>query len=305
MKETIVVTDGYTLNPGDLSWKRLEKFGKVTYYERTSPEEVISRCKKASVIVTNKTPITAKTIDSCSSLKVILVTATGYNIVDLNAAKMKGVLVCNVPGYGTDSVAQHTFALILELTNHVGKNNAAVKQGDWVTSPDFCFTTSPILELAGKRLGIVGFGKIGQEVVYHSPSYPKKDTSHVSLHELFSTSDIISLHCPLRADNHGFVNRDLLILMKESALLINTSRGQLVDEADLAHALKHKLLTGAAVDVLSKEPPQSDHPLIGLPNCIITPHTAWLTFEARERIMKVTADNLAAALRGTPQNSVA
>jgi glycerate dehydrogenase len=268
------------------------------------------------VIVTNKTPITAKTIDSCSSLKVILVTATGYNIVDLNAAKMKGVLVCNVPGYGTDSVAQHTFALILELTNHVGKNNAAVKQGDWVTSPDFCFTTSPILELAGKRLGIVGFGKIGQkvaeigkafgmEVVYHSPSYPKKDTSHVSLHELFSTSDIISLHCPLRADNHGFVNRDLLILMKESALLINTSRGQLVDEADLAHALKHKLLTGAAVDVLSKEPPQSDHPLIGLPNCIITPHTAWLTFEARERIMKVTADNLAAALRGTPQNSVA
>ena len=315
MKETIVITDGYTLNPGDLSWKSIEKLGKVSYHDRTLAEEVVSRCKKASVIITNKTPINAKTIESCPALKVIAVTATGYNIVDTNAAKMHGVVVCNVPGYGTDSVAQHAFALLLELTNHVGRNEQAVADGEWTSSADFCFSKAPIIELAGKRLGIMGMGKIGtkvaeigrafaMKVVYHSPSMKEKGSDHVSLHELFTTCDVISLHCPLRRDNAAFVNRDLLSIMKPNAFLINTSRGQLIHEEDLAHALKHKLLAGAALDVLSVEPPPAGHPLIGLANCLITPHTAWLSFEARQRIMATTYTNIVAAITGAPQNSV-
>jgi glycerate dehydrogenase len=315
MKETIVVTDGITLNPGDLTWKGFEKFGRVTGYDRTAADQVAQRCKSASVIVTNKTPITAKTIESCSALKIIAVTATGYNIVDIAAAKMRGIVVCNVPGYGTYSVAQHTFALILELVNHVGLNSRSVAAGEWSQSEDFCYTKLPIQELAAKKLGIVGLGKIGGKVMeiarafgmnvcYHSPSHSSPDSEHVSLHELFSTSDFISLHCPLRKDNNQFVNRDLLSIMKPTAWLINTSRGQLIHENDLHHALRHNLLAGAALDVLSVEPPPPDHPLIGLANCIVTPHNAWLSFEARQRIMQITLNNVAAALAGRPQNTV-
>jgi glycerate dehydrogenase len=315
MKETIVITDGATLNPGDLIWKVFEKSGNVIVHDRTPPEEVSLRCKSASIIVTNKTPINAQTIDACPALKIIAVTATGYNIVDIAAANMRGIVVCNVPGYGTNSVAQHTFALILELANHVGRNSATVADGEWSRSLDFCYSVAPIQELAGKKLGIVGLGKIGAKVAeigrafemrvcYHSPSHIRADPDHVSLHELFSTSDFISLHCPLRKDNNQFVNRDLLSIMKPSAYLINTSRGQLIHEADLRHALKHKLLAGAALDVLSVEPPPGDHPLVGISNCLITPHNAWLSFEARQRIMDTTIANIARALAGKPQNVV-
>jgi glycerate dehydrogenase len=315
MKETIVITDGATLNPGDLSWKAFEKLGNVMIYDRTPAEEVSVRCKPASIIVTNKTPINAQTIDACPALKIIAVSATGFNIVDIAAAKMRGVVVCNVPGYGTNSVAQHTFALILELANHVGKNSASVADGQWSRSLDFCYSTAPIQELAGKKLGIVGLGKIGAKVAeigrafemrvcYHSPSHTTPDPDHVSLHELFTTCDFISLHCPLRKNNNQFVNRDLLSIMKHSAYLINTSRGQLIHEADLRHALMHKLLAGAALDVLSVEPPSANHPLIGVPNCLITPHNAWLSLEARQRIMDTTIANIASALAGKPQNVV-
>lgn len=315
MKETIVITDGATLNPGDLNWKVFEKSGNVMVYDRTQPEEVSARCKSASIIVTNKTPVNAQTIDACPALKLIAVTATGYNIVDIAAAKMRGILVCNVPGYGTNSVAQHTFALILELANHVGRNAMSVADGDWSRALDFCYSVAPIQELAGKKLGIVGLGKIGAKVAeiarafemrvcYHSPSHTTPDTAHVSLHELFSTSDFISLHCPLRKDNHQFVNRDLLSIMKPSACLINTSRGQLIHEADLRHALAHNLLAGAALDVLAVEPPPEGHPLIGIPNCLITPHNAWLSMEARRRILDTTIANITTALAGKPQNVV-
>jgi glycerate dehydrogenase len=315
MKETIIVTDGATLNPGDLSWKPFEKFGKLMLHDRTRADEVASICKGASVIVTNKTPINARTIEAAPALKIIAVTATGYNIVDTAAARMRGIIVCNVPGYGTNSVAQHTFALMLELANHVGKNASSVAAGDWAKSPDFCYSLAPIQELAGKKLGIIGLGKIGSkvadiarafemEVCYHSPSRKTEVDGHVSLHELFSTSDFVSLHCPLRKDNNQFVNRGVLSVMKPSAYLINTSRGQLIHEDDLRHALTRGLLAGAALDVLSVEPPPVDHPLVGLPNCLITPHNAWLSLEARQRIMETTFINVSGALAGKPLNVV-
>lgn len=315
MKENIVVTDGYTLNPGDLSWRSFESLGSVTYYDRTSEAEIEERCKNASVIVTNKTPVRKAIIESAKALKIIAVTATGYNIVDLDAAHRHGVIVCNVPGYGTDSVAQHTFALILELTNHVGKNAQSVQQGDWSRSPDFCYSRLPLVELSGKVLGIVGYGRIGQkvaeigmafgmQVIYHSPSRKFSDPGCASIEEIFSRSDVVSLHCPLTTENAGFVNEGLLTLMKPTAYLINTSRGQLINENDLALVLKQKQIAGAALDVLSQEPPSNTNPLINLANCVITPHNAWLSVEARRRIMETAFDNVSKALNGTPQNVV-
>jgi glycerate dehydrogenase len=315
MTSKIVVTDGFTLNPGDLSWKPFEEFGKVDIFERTRPDQLLQRCSGASVIITNKTPVSSEIIHAHSDLKIIAVTATGYNVVDIGAAKQKGIIVCNVPGYGTDSVAQHTFALLLELTNHVGKNATSVNKGDWSRSKDWCYVDSPITELSGKILGIVGYGKIGQrvaaigrafgmEVIYSNPSTRRSEHQFASLEELFKSSDVVSLHCPLNETNHSFVNELLLSLMKPSAFLINTARGQLINEADLANALMKGRLAGAALDVLAKEPPSSENPLIGLPNCIITPHNAWLSVEARNRIMNVTFENVKAALAGSPQNVV-
>lgn len=311
----IVITDGYTLNPGDLSWEGLHKLGEVELYDRTPAQDVLKRCQDAAVIVTNKTPVSGDVIRSLRQLKGIAVTATGYNIVDTVAAREAGVPVSNVPGYGTDSVAQHTFAFILEFANGVGLNSRSVAEGEWSRSDDFCYTKTPLIEIAGKTLGIVGYGTIGRrvaeigrvfgmKVLYNSPSLMGKDPDAVSIETIFRESDFVTLHCPLTKENQGFVNRDLLAIMKPGALLVNTARGQLINEPDLREALVKRRIAGAALDVLSSEPPPAGHPLIGLPNCIITPHNAWCSFEARQRIMQTNVDNVRAILQGRPVNVV-
>lgn len=311
----IVITDGYTLNPGDLDWNPFHEIGSVEYYDRTTADEVVKRCRYADIIITNKTQVNADTIGATRNLKLIAVTATGFNIIDTEAAKQKAILVCNVPAYGTYSVAQHAFALLLELTNHVGINAASVQSGDWYQSADWCYTKQPVMELSGKTIGIIGLGKIGTQVakialafgmniIYHHGKKAMKAAVEVKLHELFMQADFISVHCPLTASNNGFINKELLELMKPTAYLINTSRGQLIVEKDLADALQKNKLAGAALDVLSQEPPMAGHPLIGLPNCIITPHIAWISFEARSRVMQTTFENVKAALDGHPKNIV-
>jgi glycerate dehydrogenase len=312
----IVAIDNYTLNPGDLSWKDLETLGQLTLYDRTSADLIIDRCKDAHIVLTNKVPFTSATLDALPQLKIIAVTATGYNIVDIAAARKKNIIVCNVPAYGTASVAQHAFALLLELTNHVGRNARSVSEGKWLRSEDWCYTVAPIMELEGKTIGIVGYGNIGQrvgqiaqdfgmKVIYYSPMIkPWTPDEPADLPTLFSTSDAVTLHCPLTPDNHAFVNKDLLRLMKPTAFLINTARGQLIHEQDLADALNEGRLGGAALDVLSVEPPVATNPLLNAKNCIITPHNAWISKEARERIMKVTTSNVKAFLDGHPINVV-
>lgn len=311
----IVITDGFTLNPGDLSWEKFETLGEVQYYDRTAHHEIRDRVKNADIIVTNKTPISAEVMQNCKSLKVIAVTATGYNVVDVAAAKAMKVLVCNVPEYGTHSVAQHAIALLLELANRIGLNDQSVQSGEWSSSVDWSYSKAPIVELKDKVLGIVGMGRIGNQtaniaealgmkIIFFRGRPATNNAKKVSLENLFMESDFISLHCPLRPDNEKFVNRELLTLMKPTAFLINTSRGQLIDEEALASALKAKSLAGATLDVLSKEPPPKDHPLIGLKNCIITPHTAWLSKEARSRILETSIENIKKALAGAPQNVV-
>jgi glycerate dehydrogenase len=312
----IVVTDGYTLNPGDLSWKQIEEMGELTVYDRTKPDEIVERCKDAVIVLTNKVPFNNATLAQLPNLKLIGVTATGYNIIDVQAAAKKGIIVSNVPAYGTDSVAQHTFALLLELTNQVGKHAASVAAGGWVKSPDFSYQLSPVTELTGKTMGIVGWGNIGQQtariaqafgmkLLYYTPS--KKENafaSWASLPELFAKSDFISLHCPLKPENTGFVNKELIAKMKSSACIINTSRGPLINEQDLADALNANQIAGAGLDVLSNEPPSADNPLLSAKNCIITPHNAWISKEARQRVMNVTIDNVAGFLKGKPVNKV-
>lgn len=311
----IVITDGYTLNPGDLSWQPFEELGEVAYYDRTAANDVLERCKNADIIVTNKTPISSPVVDAAPELKMVAVTATGYNIVDIQAVKKRHIPVCNVPDYGTHSVAQHAFALLLEITNHVGANAASVQAGEWYRSPDWCYTKKPVMELKDKTIGIIGLGKIGRQVamqamafgmhvIYHRGKKPLKGAREVKLHELFMQADFISVHCPLTADNNAFINKELLELMKPTSYLINTSRGQLIAERELADALQKHKLAGAALDVLSAEPPLQPHPLIGLPNCIITPHNAWISLEARSRIMQTTFENVKAFMEGHPQNVV-
>ena len=311
----IVITDGYTLNPGDLSWKPLDDFGEVIYYDRTASDEAMERCRNANIIITNKTPVTKEIIAAADKLQLIAVTATGYNVVDTAAAKAKGIAVCNVPTYGTYSVAQHAFALLLQLSNHVGINAASVDAGDWYRSPDWCYTKKPVVELKDKIIGIIGLGKIGtqmaklsmafgMQVIYHRGKKGLKGATEVKLHELFMQADYISVHCPLTAENKAFINKELIGLMKSTACLINTSRGQLIEERDLADALQQHKLSAAALDVLSVEPPLPGHPLIGLPNCIITPHNAWISVEARSNIMQTTIENIRAALNGHFQNVV-
>ncbi|MDH5248215.1 MAG: D-2-hydroxyacid dehydrogenase [Cyclobacteriaceae bacterium] len=313
----IVIIDGYTLNPGDLSWGGIEEFGQVTLYDRTPDALVQDRCKDADIILTNKVPISADTIQAATGLKLICVTATGFNIVDVEAARKRNIPVCNIPGYGTASVAQHTFALLLELTNHVGLNSTSVKEGMWEKSPDFCYTKASLTELNEKTFGIIGFGKIGEQVatiakafgmnvIYYS--IEKKDTAlatFVDLKTMFTSSDVISLHCPLTKANNQFVNRDLLNLVKPSLLMINTARGQLINEHDLAEALNTDKLAGAALDVLSKEPPTHSNPLLHAKNCLITPHNAWMSLEARTRMLAITKKNIEGFLANKPVNTVA
>lgn len=312
----IVIADGYTLNPGDLTWDVIKSYGTVDYHDRTPVDEMPERCRHAEVIITNKAIVNASTIEAARDLKLILVTATGYNIVDVDAARKHKVVVCNVPDYGTASVAQHTFALILELANHVGANSRAVSSGEWTNSPDFAFSKASITELQGKVIGIVGLGRIGAQVarladafdmkVLYNSRQPKNSRfgTYASLEELLAESDIVTLHCPLTRENTKFMNSGQLRRMKKNAWLINTSRGGLIEESDLAEALTNGVIAAAALDVLSVEPPPSGNPLLSAPNCMITPHNAWLSLEARTRILKVTESNLAAFLKQQPVNVV-
>lgn len=312
----IVITDGYTLNPGDLSWDKIRQFGEVTIYDRSPADVIEERCLHADIVLTNKTPFSKSTLEKLAQLKMIAVTATGYNIIDTATATGKGIVVCNAPAYGTASVAQHAFALILELANQVGLHAQSVAAGKWQQSADWCYSLTPITELSGKTLGIVGFGHIGQQtarigaafgmkVIYHTPR--KKETAlaeYADMETLFASSDIISLHCPLQPDNREFVNARLLKQMKPGAWLINTARGQLIHEQDLADALNNHIIAGAALDVLSAEPPAAGNPLLSAKHCLITPHNAWISREARMRIMAITEQNIMAFLQGKPVNRV-
>jgi glycerate dehydrogenase len=313
----IVVLDGFTLNPGDLSWAPLEALGDCKIYDRTLPADLLERADQAEVLLTNKTVLNRGTIESLATLRYIGVLATGTNVVDLQAARERGVAVSNVPAYGTASVAQATIALLLELAQGVGHHSRAVRDGRWSQSPDFCFWDRPLIELAGLTLGTIGFGRIGQAVstmatalgmnvqtciLRQKPLPPS--IRQVDLDTLFRTSDVVSLHCPLTPQTHGMVDARRLALMKRSAFLLNTSRGQLVDETALAAALNSGQVAGAGLDVLSEEPPRADHPLINARNCVVTPHFAWGTRAARLRLMNVAVENVRAFLEGRPQNLV-
>lgn len=313
----IVVLDGYTLNPGDLSWSALEALGDVTVYDRTPPELVLERAAEAEILLTNKTILSGETLKELSQLKFIAVLATGYNIVQVQAARQQGITVSNVPTYGTRSVAQMAFAHLLNLTQHVGEHAAGVAEGRWVQSKDWCYWDHPLIELDGLTLGLVGLGRIGRAtaeigrafgmrvIAYDvAATQPTPGVEMVSLETLFRTSDVVSLHCPLTADNHHLVNAKRLGWMKPTAFLINTSRGPLVDEAALADALKSGRIAAAGLDVLSQEPPPAGHPLIGLKNCYLTPHIAWATRRARARLLDIVVENIRAFQAGRPQNVV-
>lgn len=311
----IVIMDGHALNPGDLSWDFLKEFGTVTYYDRTIGQALtIERIGNADIILLNKTPITDSILAACSNLKLICILATGYNVVDCGAAARRGIPVCNVPGYGTDSVAQFTFALLLELCCHVGLHSQSVHAGEWTTSPDFCYWKTPQMELAGKTMGIIGFGSIGRAVgkiaealgmrVLAYSRNRRDEANYVDLHTLLAQSDVVSLHCPLFPETKHIINADALTLMKDGAILLNTARGPLIDEAAVADALRSGKLRGAAMDVVDNEPIPADSPLLSAPNCIITPHMAWAPIEARQRILDITAENIRGFLEGRPTNVV-
>lgn len=314
----IVVLDGFALNPGDLSWEPLKALGHVTIHDRTPPAQVAERAKGADIILTNKALVHADTIQHTANLRYIGVMATGYNVVDVKAAGEKNIIVTNVPAYSSASVAQLTFALILELCQGVGIHAESVRNGEWARSKDFSYWKMPLGELQGKTLAIIGFGQIGQAVarialafgmnVIVSHKHPERDRMEgvrfTSQAECFREADIVSLHCPLNDQNKEFVNSALLSTMKPSAFLINTSRGPLVREADLATALNSGVIAGAGLDVLSIEPPAADNPLIAARNCLITPHIAWATFEARKRLMDKVVANVKAFLDGKPENVV-
>ena len=316
----LVILDGYAENPGDLSWDWLrELVDDYEVYDRTPPALTLERSRGADILVSNKTVLAADVINALPELKAIFVLATGFNVVDGKAARARGIPLCNIPAYSTNGVAQLVFALLLELTTQVGLHNASVKSGDWVRSKDFCYWKTPLYELHGKTLGVIGFGRIGKAVAQianamgmrvlavspHSRFYDGfGSVSFVDLDTLLKESDAVSLHCPLTPETTRLVNADFLQKMKRSAYLINTSRGPVVDEAALAAALQAGEIAGAGVDVLSCEPPKADNPLLACPNCLITPHIAWASLEARTRLMEIFKGNVEAFLRGTPRNVV-
>jgi glycerate dehydrogenase len=316
----LVVLDGYALNPGDLSWDGFGQLAKLTVYERTHASLIVDRAADADLVLTNKTPLNSTAIATLSRLKYIGVLATGYNVVDVKTAAARGITVTNVPNYGSYSVAQLAFALVLELCHHAGIHDSAVKNGKWSQNPDWCFWLKPQMELHGKVMGIVGFGRIGREVAkivqafgmgliianHGNPDVSDFNGAKVApLEEVLNQADVLSLHCPLTPLTQNLISRERLALMKSSAFLVNTSRGQLVVEQDLAEALNAGRVAGAAVDVLSSEPPRQDNPLLSAKNCIITPHMAWATKEARTRLMEIAVKNLAAFLARQPVNVVA
>jgi len=317
----IVVLDGYTENPGDLSWDKLAALGELTVYDRTSltdEGEAIARIGAAEIVFTNKTPITRKVLEACPNIRFISVLATGYNIVDCACAKERGIPVSNVPAYGTAAVGQFAIALLLEICHHIGHHDRSVHEGNWERCADFCYWDYPLIELDGKTMGIIGFGRIGQTTgriakamgmqVLACGSRPTGEgraiADYVELDELLRRSDVVALHCPLFSETQGIINRDTIAKMKDGVILINNSRGPLVVEQDLADALNSGKVAAAAVDVASSEPIKGDNPLLSAKNCIITPHISWASRESRQRIMDCSEENLLAYLRGEPVNVV-
>ena len=318
MPPRLVVLDGHTFNPGDNPWADVAAQGTLEVFERSAGDEILARAQGAEVVLTNKTPLSAETLSALPQLRGVCVLATGVNVVDVAAANARGVVVCNIPAYSTASTAQHTIALLLELTNHVGRHQRAVHEGAWVSARDFSFTLAPLCELDGLSLGVVGFGAIGRRVAAIARALGMRVWAagtarlpedpdwleRVPLDQLFARADVVTLHCPLSDTTRELVNAERLASMRPSALLINASRGPLVDEAALASALERGVIAGAALDVLSREPPAADNPLLVAKNCIVTPHIAWLTLAARQRAMRITAGNVRGILAGAPQNVV-
>ncbi len=315
----IVVLDGYTLNPGDLSWNGLNQIGDIAVYERTPVERIIERSIDAEILFTNKTPLTDEEFSKLPHLKYVGVLATGYNVVDVEAAKRRNIVVTNIPTYGTKSVAQMVFALLLELTQHVQHHSDAVRAGEWSECEDFCFWNYPLIELEGKTMGVIGFGRIGQQTAdiaqafgmniiaydsYKSDQSHRKNFKWAELTELLAESDVVTLHCPLFPETKGIISLDNLKKMKSSAFLINTSRGPLIVDEDLTEALNTGIIAGAGLDVLSVEPPSKENPLLTAKNCLITPHISWATKEARARLMDIAVENLKEFLSGNPVNVV-
>lgn len=316
----LVILDGYTENPGDLSWEWLNGLvDEYIVYDRTAPDDVFERSKDADILVTNKTVLTGEMLEKLPKLKFISTLSTGYNVIDTDKARERGVPVSNIPAYSTDAVAQLVFALLLELTNHVAVHDNSVKNGEWTSCEHFCYTKTPLCELRDKTFGIVGFGKIGSAVAKIALAFGMKVKAYspntrtfdgvgtvefTSLEDLIRSSDVISLHCPLTEKTDGLVNMEFLSKMKKSAFLINTSRGPVINEIDLKKALDEGIIAGAGVDVLSTEPPKADNPLLHTDRCIITPHIAWASFEARTRLMGIFRDNVKAFLEGEPINLV-
>lgn len=317
----IVILDGYTENPGDLSWKGLENLGSLKVYERTSltdEQEIIERIGNAEIVLTNKTPITKSTIDACPDLKFIAMLATGYNVVDVAYAKERGIPVSNVPAYGTASVSQYAIALLLEVCHHIGHHSNAVMEGRWAACEDFCFWDYPLIELEKKTMGIIGFGRIGQSTgriaktlgmkVLAYDVYPNETGreigEYVDLDTLLASSDVIALHCNLTAENTGIINKKNIAKMKDNVIILNNARGQLIAEQDLADALNQGKIAAAALDVVSTEPIRTDNPLLQAKNCLITPHISWAPVESRQRIMDCSVENVKAFLDGAPINVV-
>lgn len=315
----IVILDGYGLNPGDLSWAGFEAMGEVTAYDRTPVDDVdgiVERIADCDIVLTNKTPITRAVLERCGNLRYIGVLATGVNVVDLQAAAERNIPVCNVPGYGTEAVAQYAIALLLEVCSRVGEHDRAVHAGQWSASPDFCFWNAPLVELAGKTMGIIGYGSIGRavgriaaamgmEVIAYGPHpWTDGEADYTPLEELLGRSDIVSLHCPLTPQTERMINKDTIRRMKDGAILINNSRGQLLAEQDVADALASGKLAAAAVDVAETEPISADNPLLRAPNCIITPHISWAALETRQRLLDIAVENLRSFLAGRPVHVV-
>lgn len=309
----IVVLDGYAANPGDLSWAPMEKLGALRVYDRTAPQDVAERISDAEIVFTNKVVLNRDLLAGAKKLKYVGVLATGYNVVDVAAARELGVTVTNIPAYSTDSVAQLVFALLLEICHHVGDHSRAVHAGRWSSNPDFCFWDSPLMELRGKTMGIIGYGRIGKRVAEIARCFgmnvlawtrTPRDPECVSLDELLRASDVVTLHCPLFPETKNLINRETIAKMKDGAILINTSRGPVVNDLDLSEALKSGKLYAAAADVATVEPIPADNPLLGLDNMFFTPHIAWATYEARVRLMDIAVENLEAYLNHRPQNVV-
>lgn len=318
----IIVLDGYTLNPGDLDWKGLETLGECTVYDRTSLtdiEEVIERIGDADIVYTNKTPLPEKVFEECINLKFVGVLATGYNVVDIAAAKKKNIPVANIPTYGTAAVGQIAIALLLEICHHIGYHSKVVHEGKWAENPDWCFWDYPLIELDGKTMGIIGYGRIGQATgkiaqalgmkVLAYDSYKNKELesdtcSYVDLDELFAASDVIALHCPLFPETEKIINKSTIAKMKDGVIILNNSRGQLIEEEDLAEALNSGKVMAAGLDVVSAEPIKNNNPLLSAKNCLITPHISWAPKESRKRLMDIAVSNLQEFLNGTPKNIV-